>query len=174
MLDMEITALEFDRVRRQINALETDLRTKVNRAGLAAIAKPLKHDLISVLPTQTGALKRSISYKTLTKRRMGAIGLFDDDAMEVAATRQVVDKSAKKRYQTYKLRFISYGTAPHVIEPRRGGFLKLKGHYATSLQHPGIVGKNYLKNVYDRHQGHMHGLFVAGAQAVLAKHGVVL
>lgn len=175
MLDINISTTDFEQVRRKIEALEADLQRKANLAGLRAIAKPLRRDLASSLPVKSGALARSIGYKTLSKRRMGQIGLDGDDAVEVAATRKVTDKSGKRRHQTYKLRFLSYGTAAHTIKARPGKFLKLQsGHFVKEVQHGGIQGKDYLRKVYDKHQSHMAGLFIRGAHSVMKKHGVEL
>ncbi len=176
MLDMEITTEGFERTQRQIDALETDLRTKAVWAGLRAIAKPLRRDLASSLPVLSGALRSSIGFKTLSRRRASAIGIDNDDVgLEVGATRKTVDRSGKPRHQTYKLRYVSYGTRPHKIKARPGKFLKLHGgRFAREVDHPGIRAGNYVKKVYDAHQGHMQGLFVKGASAVLKKHGVVL
>ncbi|MEZ5537638.1 MAG: HK97 gp10 family phage protein [Thiolinea sp.] len=175
MIELEISTHDFERVKQQIDALEAGIKKKANLAGLREIAKPLKASLQSTLPSLSGALRRSVGYKTLSKRRMSQVGIQDDDALEVGTTRKASDRSGKSRYQTYKMRFLEHGTGPHEIKARPGKFLKLRGgHFAKEVMHPGINGRGYLRKVYDQHQGHMQGLFVKGAQAVLAKHGVVL
>lgn len=175
MLDFELTAVNFERVQQQLDALEISLRTKVNTAGLRAIAKPLRADLAASLPVKTGALRQSIGYKKVTQSRASAIGLGGEDAVyEVGSTKKSLDSSGKSRYQTYKLRFLSYGTLPHRIKAKAGGTLKFGGGFSEAVDHPGIQGGNYVKKVYDKHQSHMQGLFVSGAQSVLAKHGVEL
>lgn len=174
---MDVTVnVDIRRVRQQLDALEAGLRKRANKAGLRAIAKPLRDDLKASLPVRTGILRRSIGYKTLTKQRMGEIGLFDDDAIEVAATKKVMDKSGKRRHQTFKLRFISYGTEPHEIRNRRRGAKSLAfgGRHRKHVSHPGITGKNYLKNIYGKYQPHMQNLFISGVVGVLKKHGVEL
>lgn len=169
VLDLSITPLNFERAIRQVDSLEKVIKSKVTAAGLRAIAKPLKADLAASLPVQTGALRDSIGYKKINKARSGAMGMAGDTAYEVGATRK-----SGGRYQTYKLRFLSYGTKPHRIKSKSGGALSFGGGFAQSVDHPGITGKNYVKKVYDKHQGHMQKLFVTGAHAVLQKHGVVV
>lgn len=175
MMDLVISTHDIERVKRDIAALDLAIQKKANLAGLREIAKPLKSDLQNSLPTDSGALRASIGYKTLSKRRMSQVGISDDNALEVGTTRKVTDKSGKNRYQTYKMRFLAYGTKPHRIKARRDKFLKLRGgQYARAVDHPGIKGRDYLRKVYDKYQGQMAGLFVKGAHAALAKHGVTL
>lgn len=175
MLATDINASGFEKVQRQLDQLEADLKKKANLAGLREIAKPLKKSLASTLPVDSGALKQSVGYKTLSKRRKSSIGITEDDALEVGTTRKATDRSGKSRYQTYKMRFLAYGTKPHKIKAKPGKFLKLHGgKFAREVMHPGIKGRDYLRKVYNQHQSHMRGLFVRGAHKVLAKHGVVL
>lgn len=170
------TAHSFEQVEKQLNQLESAVRDKAMLAGLRDMAKPLKQDLKSTLPHNSGALKQSIGYKTLSKRRRQTLGLQGEDAVEVSAIRRVLDHSGKKRYQLYKLRFLNYGTQAHVVRPKKqGGKLKLpNGQYVKEAIAGGVRARHYLKQVYQKHQSHLQGLFVKGVQRLLAKHGVTL
>ena len=164
----------FERVREQLAALEADIRKKANLAGLREIAKPLKADLQRSLPIEQGSLRAGIGYKTLSKSRKSAIGIDEDEALEVGATRRASD-GGKTRYQLYKLRFLNYGAKPHLIRAKKSKMLALKGgRFAKQVKHPGIKGRNYLQNVLEKNQPHMQSLFVKGVHAVLSKHGVEL
>lgn len=52
--------------------------------------------------------------------------------------------------QTYIARFLEFGTKPHVIRARRGGYLRLRsGRLVKSVNHPGARPQPFLQPAFD-------------------------
>ena len=84
----------------------------------------IENDLQRNVPVRTGRLRNSI-------------------------TREVSDTSAVIRTNSGYGRFVNDGTAPHIIYPRNGRFLRFeiqgKVIYAKRVRHPGFIGRKFVE-----------------------------
>jgi len=185
MPQVDLKMLHYEEMKQLLNQLEgTLLQEKAQKAGVRAIAKPLKRDLLSEIPSKTGTLRSSIGYKVMTKKFKSFAGVpVEDFAMEVGATRRVLDKHMKhpkKRLQVYLLRFLNDGVSRHTIKRRksvftnkmkRGGLYNGK-NFGREVNHTGFTGRKITEYVNMKHKDQMDNYFVRGAAKYLEKFGV--
>lgn len=171
---IELKAEGFEETDKQLKQFKADIKTKVRRAGLVEIAKPVKKTLKSYLQkhSQSGATEASIGHASVAKGDKAALGLdADSEAIIVGSTRKVLDSSGKKRWQQYKLNWLDKGTKPHIIKAKNGGYLKMGGRYVKSVFHPGVKAKGYLRRAYSAHSGGFGRDFERGAARALSRYG---
>lgn len=99
-----------------------DKAKPIVRSGLRAAANVVRAAAQANVPVESGQLRDSLSPKAglSTSTRGGVI-------------------TAKARTKVFYAKFIEYGTRPHTITARDGGFLQFGSTFRTSVQHPGIV-----------------------------------
>ena len=139
---IEIKAIGFEKLDKDLKHFKADIKTKARRAGLVEMSKPVKKTLKASIPIglgydNTGALRKSIGHAAVAKGDKGALGLgLDDEAIIVGSTRKVLDHSGKKRFQQYKLHWLDKGVKAHKIRARKGGFLRFGGNVAKEVGTP--------------------------------------
>lgn len=177
MFDVNLKAEGFERLDKELKLFKADIKTKARRAGLVEMAKPIKKTLKSEIPIgrgydNTGALSKSIGHASVSKSDKGALGLgVNDEAIIVGATRKVLDRSYKKRFQHYKLNWLDKGVKPHIIRAKKGGSLKFGGRHVQEVLHSGVQARGLLQRAYSQHQGSFENLWSVGAAKALRRFG---
>ncbi|MES2787674.1 MAG: HK97-gp10 family putative phage morphogenesis protein [Pseudomonadota bacterium] len=120
---------------RELDAFMQTLSAKVEknimRSALAAGARVIRTAAQQNVPEELGELKRSI--RVTTKAVKGTVSAS-------------VKAGSKKAFYW---RFVEFGTAPHVINPKNGNALVFGGGIARSLMHPGARAKPFLRPALD-------------------------
>lgn len=80
---------------------------------------------------------------------------------------------SKKGADAYYVRFVEFGTRPHVIRPRGKKRLQLGGHFiAGTVMHPGMAGKPFMRPAADAAQAAAIAAFSAKMRERLTKQGL--
>lgn len=96
--------------------------TPIVRSGLRAAANVVRAAAQANVPVESGDLRDSLDAKRgLSTSSRGGIII------------------AKARTKVFYAKFVEYGTRPHTISARDGGFLQFGSTFRRSVEHPGIV-----------------------------------
>jgi HK97 gp10 family phage protein len=120
---------------RMLKELPAKLEGTVVRGGLRAGATVLQKAARELAPVRTGKLRESI--KVSTGIRNG----------RVYARVRAGGKDA------YYAHMVEFGTAAHVIQGKRGGWLNIGGRWALKVNHPGAMMKPFMRTAVDGFQG---------------------
>ena len=121
--------------------LETNIMRAALRAGASVIAKEAKNNL-SV--HKTGALKKSI--RTSSHSQQGTVFAY----ARAGGNRSGASKDKSAFYSA----FIEYGSAAHIITPKKGKLLKFTAKDGSSVttskvSHPGFSAKPFMRPAFD-------------------------
>jgi HK97 gp10 family phage protein len=106
----------------------TALRTATTAAAKAAV--PIMRANTPVGPT--GNLRASVQAKAMKKR-------YGIGSVVGPMTRKTKGTSAQHRH------LVEYGTKPHIIAGRNGGFLNIGSRYMRAVDHPGAKPNPFLE-----------------------------
>jgi HK97 gp10 family phage protein len=120
---------------RMLKELPAKLEGTVVRGGLRAGATVLQKAARELAPVRTGKLRESI--KVSTGIRNG----------RVYARVRAGGKDA------YYAHMVEFGTAAHVIQGKRGGWLNIGGRWALKVNHPGAMMMPFMRTAVDGFQG---------------------
>lgn len=180
---IKLTTQNANQVGTELGKLYRDFYGKAATAGMREVGKVLARDLRSRVGSRSGALRKSITSKVMTRQ---VKRWYDVDAkqsaMEVGALRKVQDSTGRKRNQLYKFRWIEAGTKQHMIRAwnregrlsrgqvralnKRGQLLK------RSVVHPGQRAGNLLARVISGNESRSDQQFTQGVGKLLKKYGV--
>ena len=172
-----------DHVGAQLARVIKDFHGKAGKAGMREVGQMMAKDLRSRVGSRSGALRKSITAKHMTRQVKGWYGVDTKDAgMEVGALRKVQDTSGRKRMQLYKFRWQETGTNKHMIRAwagnkqlSRSAVVKLNKSGSVlrrSVLHPGQKANRQLQGVMSRNEGKADAVFSRGVGKLLRKYGV--
>lgn len=162
----------------ELNALDAALHEKAMNYLLGRTVAPVVKLAKANAPSKSGALKRSIGRKRLTKKERGQQSIRAGQyAVGVGATRKVLDAiviaggkvTRKRRSQAYKLRFFEEGTKPHKLyRTQRQRFrnrnkrIKLAGRWVkiNGINHPGMQANPFLTKAWQSQEPLMPDRFM--------------
>lgn len=124
--------VELDRMLKELPA---KLEGTVVRGGLRAGATVLQKAARELAPVRTGKLRASI--KVSTGIRNG----------------RVYSRVRAGGKDAYYAHMVEFGTAAHVIQGKRGGWLNIGGRWALKVNHPGAMMKPFMRTAVDGFQG---------------------
>jgi hypothetical protein len=180
---IKLTTQNANQVGNELADLYRDFHGKAAKAGMREVGKILSKDLRSRVGSKSGALRRSITTKVMTRqvKRWYGVGA-KQAAMEVGALRKVQDASGRKRNQLYKFRWQEAGTQRHMIRAwnregrlTRGQVRALNKRGQTlkrSVVHPGQRANSLLSRVIAGNEGRADAQFTQGVGKLLKKYGV--
>ncbi len=131
----ETTIEGLSELDRMLKELPAKLEGTVVRGGLRAGATVLQKAARELAPVRTGKLRASI--KVSTGIRNG----------RVYARVRAGGKDA------FYAHMVEFGTAAHVIQGKRGGWLNIGGRWALKVNHPGSMMKPFMRTAVDGFQG---------------------
>ncbi len=144
----------IDELKRALADAAKKIRTQAVRSALKqagrviqAAAKAAAPVLAAPTKTRTpGTMRNAISVRTSKfARRAGDEGVFINvRPLRGARARRLGKASATNPNDPYYWRFVEFGTKPHVIKARKGGFLFFAGRGVRSVNHPGTRGRRFL------------------------------
>lgn len=76
--EFQLDAKGVDDIHRQLSGLEEKMQRGAVRAGLVKAVGPVKKTAKSKAPTKTGALRRAIGHKSLSKSAKSRLGIAQD------------------------------------------------------------------------------------------------
>lgn len=120
---------------RMLKELPAKLEGTVVRGGLRAGATVLQKAARELAPVRTGKLRASI--KVSTGIRNG----------------RVYSRVRAGGKDAYYAHMVEFGTAAHVIQGKRGGWLNIGGRWALKVNHPGAMMKPFMRTAVDGFQG---------------------
>jgi HK97 gp10 family phage protein len=120
---------------RMLKELPARLEGTVVRGGLRAGATVLQKAARELAPVRTGKLRASI--KVSTGIRNG----------------RVYSRVRAGGKDAYYAHMVEFGTAAHVIQGKRGGWLNIGGRWALKVSHPGAMMKPFMRTAVDGFQG---------------------
>ena len=175
-------------IQRCVAQLGDRLQNKALTAGLRGSAKPLKDVMRSLTPTRTGALRRSVGHRTLSRSAGSRIGLKSDQrGVLVGPIKAVADTGysrspGKKIYQQYKAYWLEYGTrGPVVVDVgainaashrrtfARRKIMKFNGVFRSRIERRGIRATQYIARANRATGSAQHAAFFQGMAAALDK-----
>jgi len=173
---IELKVKNFEQFDREISQFKADIKTKVRRAGLVEMAKPVRDTIKASINDRSGALKKSIGYASVRKGDKPVLGFgVDDEALVVGSIRKVFGYTGGKSWQISKLRWLDQGTQQHEIKPKKGHYLNIQGHRVSgSVIHPGVKARHILQRAYSQHQGEFETLFSKGGARALRRYGATV
>lgn len=183
----------------RLEKVEGDLRNKALNAGLRQSAKPLILAMGHTVPVMTGALKRSIGYRQLSRNEVRRAGLWTSTlygkAIIVGPVKKVADYGyqrfkGKTIYQingAFKALWLEKGTDPHVIRPRKKrkkitrrqgaawSMLKIsapggRATFVREVKHPGIIARRWMLRAQQRVAGQIPNELLKGLVRYLDRH----
>ena len=180
---IRLTVENADQVGQALSGAIKDFSGKAGKAGMREVGNLLAKDLRSRVGSRSGALRRSITTKVMTKKVKGWYGLESKQTgMEVGALRKVADSSGRKRIQLYKFRWQELGTKQHMIRAWAGNRqlkrqevrrLNKSGQILKrSVVHPGQKANLSLSSVLSSNESRADALFTQGVGKLLRKYGV--
>lgn len=120
-----------------LKALERSLQEKEMRKHMRKGAKVIQTEAVqnAALADDSGELGQSI-------------GIIDDPD---TPTGVILHPRRSKRYKKgYVAHIVEYGAAPHLIKPKKGKVLKLKGGFVTGgVSHPGARAQPFMRPAWD-------------------------
>lgn len=128
-----------------LKTLAPKLQRNVSRAALRAGAVVFRDEIRRTAPTDSGALKKSVR---VTSRARGN---------NVSASAKVGNSVA------WYAHLVEFGTRPHVIKAKPGKSMNVAGQPRKEVNHPGIVGKPFIRPAADTK-------FPEAVRAVVAKY----
>lgn len=131
----ETTIEGLSELDRMLKELPAKLEGTVVRGGLRAGATVLQKAARELAPVRTGKLRASI--KVSTGIRNG----------RVYARVRAGGKDA------FYAHMVEFGTAAHVIQGKRGGWLNIGGRWALKVNHPGSMMRPFMRTAVDGFQG---------------------
>lgn len=114
-----------------LKTLPVKLQRNVSRAALRAGAVVLREEIRRNAPVDSGDLRRSVR---VTSRARGD---------NVSASAKVGNRVA------WYAHLVEFGTRPHVIKAPPGKGLNVAGQPRKEVNHPGIVGKPFIRPALD-------------------------
>jgi HK97 gp10 family phage protein len=131
-------AKELDRV---LAALPKRLQRKVVTQALRAGAKPMLEAARNGIPVKSGLTRKDLKIRAIP-------------AKESRAPAIAIAGSSKKKGMAYKMRFLEYGTGPHIIKvsKKKGRKKALAGGgvvFGKIVHHPGTPAKPFLRPAFD-------------------------
>jgi len=162
MLDVKFDPLPTI-LARCLEDMAADLKGKANTAGLRGAGKPLVKAMRAAVRSDSGALRRSMGARVLSRASAMKIGVSPDQkAVLVGPVKKVADPGyggspGKVIHQGFKAHWLEFGTRPHVIDideinkrPRRRRFvyqrkvMKFNGVYRRRVSHPGTRATHFM------------------------------
>lgn len=131
-------AREVDKV---LSSLPKRLARKVLLQALRAGAKPMLEDARNGIAVDSGLTRKDVKIRAIP-------------ASESKAPSVAIAGSTSKKGMAYKMRFLEYGTAPHVIKMSRKRKKVLANKatgevFGTIIHHPGTPAKPFLRPAFD-------------------------
>jgi HK97 gp10 family phage protein len=111
-----------------LDTLPARLEANIMRSALRQGAKVVLEEAKQNVPVQDGKLRDSL--KVSTRMRKGVA-------------------TASVRSKLFYSRFVEYGTKPHTIAAKKGGWLSFGGFFAKSVEHPGATAKAFMRPALD-------------------------
>ena len=157
-----------------LQSLPAKVEQNVLRGALRAGALVIEQEAKAQVPVKTGTLRDSI--KTRTKSKGGKV-IAAIQAGGKSGKKGVMQAQSGRLYAGWKQAFyahmIEYGTAPHKITAKDGGWLSFGGVFAKSIEHPGIAPRPFMRPALD---SRAHAAVLAAANYMKArlasKHGL--
>lgn len=163
MIRYGMRLLDHGQVARDLNNLETDLKTKVVRSGLTEVAKPIARNMKRLAPKDQGDLVRSINRRSLSARAGRRINLWGNDrAAQLERGQVAVLIGANKKVSGRTLNRLAawheFGTKSFTNKGRFEG-----------TQNPGIKATRFISRSLTTSQSQIERLFYKGVARRLDK-----
>ena len=125
-----------DSINNVLDRLPGKIGEKVLKQSMRAATRPMVRMAKSFVPVKSGTLRKAIRVKDSRKRVAG------NHAVLFGA-----DKTAPHAH------LVEFGTQPHVIQAKPGGWLRIFGSFAKSVQHPGTRARPFIRPAFDAGKG---------------------
>lgn len=73
--DFQVQGTELDSMRRELQALEDNIKERAIRAGLVSVVAPVKRTAKSEAPTDSGDMARAVGHRNINKRQRARLGM---------------------------------------------------------------------------------------------------
>ncbi|MEL7893512.1 HK97-gp10 family putative phage morphogenesis protein [Vreelandella neptunia] len=72
--EWQVQGDDLDAMRRELSVLEDNIKERAVRAGLVAVASPVKRTAKQLAPTESGAMAKAVGHLNINKRQRGRLG----------------------------------------------------------------------------------------------------
>lgn len=88
--DVQVQGVRLDEIQQELRALEDNIKERAIRAGLVAVAAPIKKTAKLKAPSDTGDMAQAIGHRNINKRQRGRLGMAPGEVgILVGANRRI-------------------------------------------------------------------------------------
>lgn len=138
----------LDALKKALDTLPAKMEQNIMRAAMRQGMNVIRDEARNNVPVQTGELKKGLKVKTSAMKGV------------VTVTLKATGKHG------HIANWLEYGTAAHIINPKVAKDLFFGGHFASRIDHPGIVLRPFMRPAMDTQA---QAALVATGEAVKAR-----
>lgn len=89
--EVQLLGEDLRRVKTELSALEKNIKERAIRAGLVAVAGPIKRTAKSIAPKQSGDLARAVGHRNINQRQRSRLGFKAGEVGIIVGTNRKIN-----------------------------------------------------------------------------------